>query len=116
MNKFHPGTTIAVGLNLAALACLITGLILPAGLLSLVAYFAAIKEVSKYTSWYQFITVFVSAILTGIAIDLPFTGIPFISLTLIFAAAASIVRIMYFCKFAYTGRPWFEPLMLFISV
>jgi len=116
MNRLHPGTTLAVVLNLAALACFATGFALPAGLLSLVAYFAAIKEVSKYTSWYQFITVFVSAVIIGISLDYPVFIFPFLTLALVFAAAASIMRIMYFCKFSYTGYSWFEPVMFSISV
>lgn len=115
MNRLHPSTTVAVVLNIAAIACFVTGLFMPAIVLSLTAYFAAIKEVSKYTSWYQFITTFVSAILLGLFIDIPSANFPLVTAALFFAAAASLIRIMYFCKFSYTGHAWFEPLMLLFS-
>lgn len=112
MRKIHPSTTLAVVLNCLAIICFVMGFAVPASVLSLIGYFAAIKEVSKYTSWYQFITVFVSALFTGISIDFYTPVFPFITLAMFFAAAASIIRIVYFYVFSYTSYSWFEPLMI----
>ena len=116
MKKIHPSTTLAVGLNIGSIICLSLGYLLPASILSLVAYFASIKEVSKYTSWYQFITVFVSAFLIGASLDIPFDHFPFLTIALLLAGFGSIIRIVFFTTFSYTGYSWFEPLMFIFSL
>ncbi len=115
MKKIHPGTTLAVVLNIGSIACLFLGYNLPASILSLVAYFSSVKEVSKYTSWYQFITVFCSALLIGISLDLPFDHFPLLTFALLFAGFGSILRIVFFTTFSYTGYSWFEPLMFCLA-
>ena len=115
MKRIHPSTTLAVALDLAALICLISGYGLIASVLCVIAFFAAIREVSKYTSWYQFITVFVSALITGLAFDLPFENYPFITTALKVAALCSVVRIAFFRFFSYTNYSWFEPFMAVLS-
>ncbi len=115
MEKIHKGTTLAVVLDLAALACFFPGYYLAAGLLSLAAYFSAMKEVAKYTSRFQFITVLASSLIASLALEIPLLHFPFLTLALFMAAAGSIGRMMYFYKFSYTGYPWFEPLLFFIS-
>ncbi len=115
MKKVHPSTTLGVVLNIGSIVCLGLGYALPASILSLVAYFASIKEVSKYTSWYQFITVFCSALLIGFSLDLPFHHFPFLTLALLLAGFGSILRIVFFTTFSYTAYSWFEPLMFCLS-
>lgn len=115
MRKIHKGTTFAVVLDLAALICVFTGDYAVAAGLSLVAYFSAIKEIAKYTSWYQFSMVYISSVLLGLSIDLPLQHFPFFMLALLMAAFGSIGRITYFCKFSYTSYPWFEPLLFAVS-
>lgn len=115
MKKIHPSTTLAVGLNIGSIICLSLGYLLPASILSIIAYFASIKEVSKYTSWYQFITVFVSAFLIGTSLDIPFDHFPFLTIALIIASFGSILRIVFFTTFSYTGYSWFEPFMFVLG-
>ncbi|MEO6302025.1 MAG: redoxin domain-containing protein, partial [Bacteroidia bacterium] len=115
MKKIHPSTTLAVVLNIGSVICLLLGYTLPASILSLAAYFASIKEVSKYTSWYQFITVFCSALLIGVSLDLPFTHFPLLTVSLLLAGFGSILRIVFFTTFSYTGYSWFEPLMFVLA-
>jgi PAS domain S-box-containing protein len=115
MKKIHPSTTLGLVLNIGALVCLGWGNNLVAVTLSLVAYFASIKEVSKYTSSYQFIIVFLSAGLMGIALDQPFNFFPYMTIALIVSAAGSILRIAFFKVFSYTGLSWFEPVMFALS-
>ncbi len=116
MKKIHPSTTLAVVLNIGSVICLFLGYHLPATILSLVAYFASIKEVSKYTSWYQFITVFGSAFIMGASYDLPFDHFPFLTIALLIAGFGSIIRIVFFTTFSYTGHSWFEPLMFVLAL
>ncbi|MBA3679949.1 MAG: redoxin domain-containing protein [Bacteroidetes bacterium] len=115
MKNIHQSTTLAVVLNICSIVCLTSGYALPASILSLVAYFASIKEVSKYTSWYQFITVFCSALLIGISLDLPFNHFPLLTISLLLAGFGSILRIVFFTVFSYTGYSWFEPLMFVLA-
>jgi len=110
MRKIHKATTLAVVLIIAAITCLILGYSLVSATLCVLAFFAGTSELSKYTSWYQFITIFTSAIIAGLSIDLPLDNFPFITSALKLAALASIVRIVFFRFFSYTSYSWFEPL------
>ena len=99
MKKINPSTTLAVGLNIGSVICLSLGFLLPASVLSMAAYFASIKEVSKYTGWYQFITVFVSVFLIGTSLYIPFNHFPFLTIALVLAVFGYILRIVFFTTF-----------------
>jgi peroxiredoxin Q/BCP len=116
MRKIHVSTTIGLGFLIAGMACMALSFYLTAALLGLLAYFASIKEVSKYTSWYQFSVVFLSSIITGLALDLPLTGLPLMAVSLFIAALGSILRIVMFQVFSYTSHSWYEPLTFVISL
>lgn len=116
MRKIHKGTTLAVILDLAAIVCIFPGLYTWGAILTVLAYFSAMMEVSKYTSWYQFSMVYFSSVLTGLSLDLYYHNFPFFSLALLICAFGSIGRITYFSKFSYTGRLWFEPVLFFFSL
>ncbi|MES2514388.1 MAG: redoxin domain-containing protein [Bacteroidota bacterium] len=116
MKHIHQSTTLGVILNIASVACMLCGYMLPATILSMVAYFASIKEVSKYTSWYQFITVLSSALLMGFSLDMPFLHIPLLTFSLFLAGGGSVLRIAFFRVFSYAGHSWFEPLMFVLSL
>lgn len=115
MGKIHKATTFATLLNIAALICLILGYSLIPAILSVVAFFSAISELSKYTSIFQFITVFVSALFLGLSIDLPNEHFPLTVIALLLMAAVPIIRIAFFRLFSYTSYSWFEPGTLFLG-
>ncbi|HVA99457.1 MAG TPA: redoxin domain-containing protein, partial [Bacteroidia bacterium] len=83
---------------------------------SVIAFFFAMKEVSKYTSNYQFFTVFAAAFLTGIALEYPFATFPFLTIVLLFTAACCTTRIVFFSVFSYTQYSWLEPILLFCAL
>ncbi len=116
MKQIHGSTTIGIIFLLIAIPLFWFDLRLAIALLCLAGYFAAIKEVSKYTSWYQFSTVFAAAILLGIAIEYPLHSFPYLTLAIFLAACTSIIRIIFFSTFSYTRYPWYEPLVLIASV
>lgn len=116
MKNIHVSTTLGLLLNIASIVCLALDYNLATAILSLVAYFASIKEVSKYTSWYQFINTYGASVLLGFSINYPFTGIPFLLIACFLAAAGSITRIVFFRIFSYTNHSWFEPTLFFLSV
>lgn len=74
------------------------------------------KELSKYTSWYQFVVVLVSALLLGIAVDSNWSTMPILAASVFIAGAGSIFRIVFFRTFGYTQHAWFEPLMFVVAV
>jgi PAS domain S-box-containing protein len=114
--KLNSSTTLGLVLNVAAIVCIALGYNLSAAILSLVAYFASIKEVSKYTSWYQFINVYAASLLIGLSVNYPFTGIPFLIIASFLAAAGSITRIVFFRVFSYTNHSWFEPVLFILAL
>lgn len=116
MKNIHPSTTLGLFLNVTAIVCIGLGYNVVAAILSLVAYFASIKEVGKYTSWYQFINVYAASILLGLSVSYPLAGIPFLLIACFLAAAGSITRIVFFRIFSYTNHSWFEPLLFSFSV
>ena len=116
MGKIHKGTSLAVLLNLAGLTCIFLGHDLPAASLSLVAYFAAIRDLAKYTSVYQFVTISFSSMILGVSLDLSANHFPFLTLALFFAAAGSIARMAFFRVFSYTGYSWLEPILCVASL
>lgn len=115
MKTIHPYTSVALLFNLAGVYFLFTGFAGICSLLSLLAFFFTLRELSKYTSWYQFILVLISALLLGASIDLPNQNPALTLLALFFAACVPVVRIAFFRWFAYTGYAWFEPVCVLIS-
>lgn len=74
------------------------------------------KEVSKYTSSYQFTVAFFTAIMVGAIIDYPFQHFPFITLAMLVCVTGSLGRILFLEQITLTGSKWLEPLMLFIAL
>jgi PAS domain S-box-containing protein len=116
MKQLRSSTTLGMILNAGAGVCIALGYNLAAAILSLIAYFASIKEVSKYTSWYQFINVYAASVLLGLSVNFPFSGIPFLLFSAFFAAVGSITRIVFFRVFSYTGLSWFEPSLFLLAL
>ena len=116
MQRIHVYTTIGLicGLTAAALAPSI--LPVAAVIYATVGYLSSIKEVSTYTSWYQFIVVFLCAILTSAVVDYPFSHFPLLSLSMFICAFGSIGRVIFFAKFTLTGVKWFEPVMVITAL
>jgi peroxiredoxin len=115
MNKIHQSTTVGLLFALIGIGLFYAGYSIISSLAFTGAYFLSIKEVSKYTSWYQFSMVFISAILIGVSIEYPYTSLPLITLALFVAACGSILRIVLFKIFSYTQHSWFEPLMMVVA-
>ncbi|MFL5754549.1 MAG: redoxin domain-containing protein [Bacteroidia bacterium] len=116
MKRIHLSTTIGLVLLLTGYLFFYFGFSLVMALLSIVAYFAAMKDVSKYTSVYQFAVVFAAALSLGFAIDYPYTAPPLLTLSIFLSACCSLTRIMFFRSFGYTGHIWFEPMMFTLTL
>ena len=113
MNRIHLYTTIAIILIFTGLALVPSELPFLAPLYITVAYLFAMKEVSKYTSYYQFVTVFSSAFLIGITVAPTYEAMPLFIACMLVIAAGSIFRIVFFRIFGYTQFSWFEPTLFF---
>jgi peroxiredoxin len=117
MNRIHPFTTAGLIMTIAAIALTVAGYGAIAAGLAVIAYLSSIKEVAKYTSWYQFSVVYSSAIMVGVALEYPLKGIvPLLVLSMIAAATSSIFRIILFRVFGYTRYSWFESLFAIIAI
>src|SRR5690349_9948238 len=116
MQKIHPRTTLALVFDLAALTLFATGYVIPALLLSVLGFFSAISELNKFTSIYQFLVIFLSALFIGLFIELPIIHFPFFTLAMVITALCCLTRIMFFKVFGYTSYAWFEPVMVLLSV
>lgn len=115
MKNIHLSTIISSLLNVSAVVVLFLHFDLVAGILALGGYFCAMKEVSKYTSWFQFTNVWLAAILVGLAIDEGMIHLPIYAFILFTASFGAIFRIVNFRVFGYTGQAWFEPTFLVAS-
>src|SRR6218665_268807 len=116
MKNIHFSTVVGSLLNIAAVIILFIDFHLVAGILALGGYFCAMKEVSKYTSWFQFTNVWLAAILVGLSIDASHNDIPIFAFIVFILAFGAIFRIVNFRVFGYTGQVWFEPSLLGISI
>jgi peroxiredoxin len=116
MKRIHVYTTVG-------LICVFTGIALEFSELpvlgpayTLLGYLLCIKDISKYTSWYQFSAIFFSAFALGVTLGENGHYYPLLILTLVLSAAGMILRIVLFRIFCHTRYPWFEPVMLAASV
>lgn len=116
IKRIHVLTT--VGLIFVITGVLLAPSELPflAPLYVLLGYLFTIKEVAKYTSWYQFATVFFAALALGLILNAGNYIFPLVALSVIVSAAGSIMRIVLFRIFCHTRYLFFEPLMLAIAI
>ncbi|HLG02947.1 MAG TPA: redoxin domain-containing protein [Bacteroidia bacterium] len=109
----------AAGLLLALVSVLllfIANLREVAAVAALAGYFISWKDFSKFTGPFQFLTQLIAGLLTGITLDYPFLHFPFFSICFLLVTLATCGRIIFFRHFAYTGKSWFEPILLLLSV
>jgi peroxiredoxin Q/BCP len=116
MNRIHLFTSIGLIFIFTGIALMPSELPFLASVYAILAYFCSMKELSLYTSRYQFIVVLGSGLLLGASVDATITSMPLLTACLFVAAAGSIFRIVFFRTFGYTQHAWFEPLMLIISI
>jgi peroxiredoxin len=116
MKRIHVLTTAGFIFACTGIVLMPSELPVLAPVYALLGYLCSIKEVSKYTSWYQFFTVFFSALVVGISVDKNWQTFPLLTITVVIAAAGSILRIVLFRLFCHTRYTWFEPVMLGLSI
>lgn len=129
MQRVHVYTTVGLicGMTAMAISLGITygwaGVLSAPGAFAVVAivyavtgYLTSMKEVSTYTSGYQFFVVFLTAALTSAVVEFPFTHFPVLTLSMLLCAFGSIGRIIFFARFTLTGVKWFEPVLLIASL
>ena len=116
MQRIHVYTTVGLicGITSAALAPSILPIV--GAFYAIAGYMSSMKEVSKYTSWYQFSIVFLTGLLTSAVVEYPITHFPLLTVSMFFCAFCSIGRIIFFARFTLTGAKWFEPTFLIITL
>jgi peroxiredoxin len=88
---------------------------IPAALYCIAAFFLALKEVSKYTSAFQFFTVYLAALILGLGLDWPLDHFPAFACALLLSATGSLARMIFFRSFGYVRFSWFEPSIAILS-
>ncbi len=112
----HTLTTSGLIFIVTGIALLPSEVPLLAPVYALLGYFFAIKEITKYTSGYQFFTVFFSAFVVGLSLDITWLDLPLFTSACSVAATGSIGRVVFFRNFGYIQYRWFEPMMFFMAV
>jgi peroxiredoxin len=116
MRVIHVFTSLALISGLTALA-LLWSLFPWLGLVYAIAgYLMVMKEVSTYTSRYQFLVSIFTALLVGVLIDFPLHQFPFITIAMLLSVIGALVRIMFFEFVTLTGNKWLEPVFLFSAL
>lgn len=116
MKRIHVFTTIGLIFVFTGIFLMPSALPLLATIYVLAGYLFSIKDVSKYTSWYQFSVVFFAATIFGLSLEKDFQHFPLLTLAVVVAAGGSILRIVFFQVFTHTKYNWFEPAMFVLAV
>ncbi len=116
MKRIHVFTTIGLIFVFTGIFLIPSALPLLATIYVLAGYLFSIKDVSKYTSWYQFLVVFFAATIFGLSLEKDFQHFPLLTLAVVVAAGGSILRIVFFLVFTHTKYNWFEPAMFALAV
>ncbi len=106
--KLHPFTALGYLLLLSAVVPLWAGSPSIAAGMLFVAYGFALMEFQKYTSTYQFALLLISGAALGIVLDLHYLAWPLLTLSLLFAASATIVRQRFMRYFTYVDLLWVD--------
>lgn len=116
MRYIHVYTSIALICGFTALALLWSLFPWLSFVYALIGYFLVMKEVSTYTSNYQFAIAFFTALLTGFFCDYPYHHFPFISLAMLASVSGALGRIIFLEKLTLTGNKWLEPTFLGLAL
>lgn len=112
MPRLHqPLTWLSLALTVVGVFLLFLAPGFPAASVLLAAQVAALAEFKKYTGRFQFIMILASAVLLGVAIDLPVGGKAAI-VALLCASLAIVLRQAYMPQFTYVNKLWVEPVLL----
>ncbi|HEY0978999.1 MAG TPA: peroxiredoxin family protein [Flavobacteriales bacterium] len=112
--RFHPFTTLAVGLLPVAAACH-GGHPQVAAVLLALAYGGALLEFKTHTGHFQFAALVVIGTALGGVLDLAAGSFPLLTGALAVAAVATVLRQMYMPRFTYVNHLWMEPALLGIA-
>lgn len=116
MKRIHVYTTVGLIFVFTGICLIPCEYPVLADIYVLLGYLCIIKDVARYTSWCQFFSVFFAALVLGIHLDQQWQFFPFLAASVVVAAVGSILRIVLFRLFCHTRYPWFEPVMLALSI
>jgi peroxiredoxin len=114
-NRIHPFTTLGALVFLAGAAA-IPLFPAAAAILVAVAYCCALSEFLKYTSRFQFGMLLISGATLGVLLDLDGNSFPLMSIALVLAALATLLRQAKMKVFTYVNHTWMEPSMMTVAI
>lgn len=115
LRYLHPLTTLGLLLFLVAPAFVLLGGPLIALVLFTAAYGLSAMEFKKYTSDLQFVMLLVTGTAMGITMDLLHHAWPLLTISLLLAAMATIVRQKYMQQFTYINLLWLDSGMAVLA-
>lgn len=125
MKKLPPFTVISLALS--SVSCGLTfyhynalsagfDLRIAASVVGLVAFFVVTKEFLKFTGPLQFTALFASILSVGVSVDPVFSGIPFITLSLLLIFVASHKDMLFRSVFSETTGSWLSIVLTVLGV
>lgn len=115
LKHLHPFTWLSLGLAVSASALWAGGALEVVPFFLLAAHVAALAEFKKYTSWFQFTMILVSAAGLGLFLDVRSGHAGLATIPLVLSAGAIILRQAYMPRFTYVNFLWVEPVLLLVS-
>lgn len=114
-NRIHPFTTLGVLLLIMGFAATFLA---PsaAPVLVAVAYGFTMLEFLSHTSRYQFGMLILAGVTLGVLLDLQGTGLPVMTVALVLAVVATILRQAQMQVFTYVNHNWVEPALMVVAI
>ena len=106
--RLHPFTLLGYLLLVASTVPLFMGLPSVSAALLFVAYGFGLLEFQKYTSNYQFALLLIAGAALGVVLDLHYQAWPLLTLSMLLAASATIVRQLFMRFFTYVDLLWLD--------
>ncbi len=122
--QIHPNTTVAFLMTVASAGLLFTDIPYASSVLAVAAIGFALSETAKFTSWFQFLVLFLSSAALGVSLELPFSNeylpggekFPFVRASCVLAVSVNYIRLIFFKQFGYTRFRYFEMFVMLAAL
>lgn len=109
-------TIISILLLPLAIYLGITGEHIYSGIIFMISTILVLMDIMKYTNDFQFVVSLLVFLSWGIVVDTSYLGFPFMTLSVLFSLANSIVRLVFIKKFSYAKYKYFETITGLLAI
>jgi peroxiredoxin len=106
--RIHPFTSLAALLVALSPVVLFAGLPSVSAAMLFLAYGFTLLEFKKYTSQFQFAMILIAGTALGVVLDLRYGEWPWLTLSMLFAGSATVVRQAFMSRFTYVSLLWVD--------